>query len=99
MVSVCRERAPKTCREAFVTIETSLRRKVDTPKPRDPKERDAGPDESLHSEDDSDRVFESRLDITRELERSNGHHETRLILASPIGLVGPDPRLLEPALL
>ncbi|PKI69606.1 hypothetical protein CRG98_009998 [Punica granatum] len=53
---------------------------------------------NVYVEDDSDQVCESRLDITRELERFNGYRENRSILASPVGPVRPDPRLLEPAL-
>ncbi|PKI70622.1 hypothetical protein CRG98_008996 [Punica granatum] len=54
---------------------------------------------NVYVEDDSDRVCESRLDITRELERTNGYRENRSILVSTVGPVGPDPPLLEPTLL
>ncbi|PKI60740.1 hypothetical protein CRG98_018860 [Punica granatum] len=54
---------------------------------------------NVYVEDDSDWVCESRLDITRELEWSNGYRENRSILVSPVGSIGLDPPLLEPALL
>ncbi|PKI74455.1 hypothetical protein CRG98_005137 [Punica granatum] len=54
---------------------------------------------NVYVEDDSDRVCESRLDITQELERSNGYRENRSILVLPVGPVGPNLWLLEPALL
>ncbi|PKI61738.1 hypothetical protein CRG98_017850 [Punica granatum] len=50
-------------------------------------------------EGDLDRVCESRLDITRELDQFNGYHENQSVLLSPIGPIRPDPRLFEPALL
>ncbi|PKI51041.1 hypothetical protein CRG98_028566 [Punica granatum] len=53
---------------------------------------------NVYVEDDLDRVCESWLEITRELERSNGYRENRSTLASLVGLVGPDRRLPEPAL-
>ncbi|PKI77717.1 hypothetical protein CRG98_001891 [Punica granatum] len=54
---------------------------------------------TAYVEGDLDRMYESRLDITRELDRSNGYSENQSILLSPVGPIGPDPRLFEPALL
>ncbi|PKI74021.1 hypothetical protein CRG98_005584 [Punica granatum] len=54
---------------------------------------------TIYAEDNSDRVCESRLGITRELDRSNGYRDNQSILSPTIGPVGPDPRLLELALL
>ncbi|PKI66309.1 hypothetical protein CRG98_013271 [Punica granatum] len=45
------------------------------------------------------RMRESRLDITWELDRSNGYSENQSILLSPVGSIGPDSCLFEPALL
>ncbi|PKI76493.1 hypothetical protein CRG98_003111 [Punica granatum] len=54
---------------------------------------------TAYVEGDLDRVCESWLDITRELDRSNGYSENQSILLSPVGPIGPNPRLFEPALL
>ncbi|PKI53260.1 hypothetical protein CRG98_026347, partial [Punica granatum] len=45
-----------------------------------------------------DWMRETGLDITRELDRSNGYSGNRLVLLRTVGTIGPDPRLLEPAL-
>ncbi|PKI40720.1 hypothetical protein CRG98_038901 [Punica granatum] len=45
------------------------------------------------------RMRESWLDIIRKLDRSNGYKENQSILLSPVGSIGPDSRLFEPALL
>ncbi|PKI58144.1 hypothetical protein CRG98_021474 [Punica granatum] len=48
---------------------------------------------------DLDWMCESRLDITRELDRSDGFSKNQSILLSPVGMIGPDPRFFELALL
>ncbi|PKI58353.1 hypothetical protein CRG98_021228, partial [Punica granatum] len=53
---------------------------------------------NVYVEDDLDRVCESWLDITWELERSNGYRENRSTFASLVGSIGPDPRLPKPSL-
>ncbi|PKI61742.1 hypothetical protein CRG98_017854 [Punica granatum] len=51
---------------------------------------------TAYVEGDLDRVCKSRLDIIRELD---GYQENQLVLLLPVGPIGPDPRLFEPALL
>ncbi|PKI36462.1 hypothetical protein CRG98_043146 [Punica granatum] len=41
---------------------------------------------------------ETGLDITRELDRSNGYSGNQRVLLQTVGSIGPDPRLLEPVL-
>ncbi|PKI67270.1 hypothetical protein CRG98_012342 [Punica granatum] len=53
---------------------------------------------SIYVEDDSDRVGMAWPNMTRELDRSHGYHESQMTLQLSIGVVGPDPRLYEPAL-
>ncbi|PKI60647.1 hypothetical protein CRG98_018965, partial [Punica granatum] len=53
---------------------------------------------NVYVEDNLDRVCESWLDITWELERSNNYRESRSTLASLVGPVGADPQLPEPVL-
>ncbi|PKI70404.1 hypothetical protein CRG98_009179 [Punica granatum] len=48
---------------------------------------------SVYVEDDSDRGGESWLDMTRELNRSHGYHESRMTLLLSVGSVGLDLRL------
>ncbi|PKI67147.1 hypothetical protein CRG98_012475 [Punica granatum] len=45
-----------------------------------------------------DWMCETCLDITRELDRSDGYSENQPVLLQTVGSIGPDPRLLEPAL-
>ncbi|PKI57935.1 hypothetical protein CRG98_021684 [Punica granatum] len=50
---------------------------------------------TAYVEGDLDRMC-SQLDITRELDRPNGYSKNQSILLSPVGPIGPDPRLLSP---
>ncbi|PKI70955.1 hypothetical protein CRG98_008688 [Punica granatum] len=45
-----------------------------------------------------DWMRETGLDITRELDQSNGYSGNQPVLLQTVGSIGPDPRLLEPAL-
>ncbi|PKI69659.1 hypothetical protein CRG98_009930 [Punica granatum] len=50
----------------------------------------SSPESPLYVEDDSDQVCELRLDITRELDQSNGYSENRSILSTTVVSVEPD---------
>ncbi|PKI40574.1 hypothetical protein CRG98_039036 [Punica granatum] len=53
---------------------------------------------SVYVEDDSNRVGKAWPDMTRELDRSHGYHESEMTLLLSVGSVGPNPWLFVLAL-